>query len=46
MPFPAALPLFSVRYGEASLVTTFIPTVNGGVNNGSVIYLMGRYTLK
>ena len=46
VPFPAALPLFSVRYGEASLVTTFIPTVNGGVNNGSVIYLMGRYTLK
>ncbi|CAG0963236.1 lipid IVA palmitoyltransferase [Burkholderiales bacterium] len=46
VPFPAALPLFSLRYGQASLVSTFIPTVNGGVNNGSVIFLLGRYTFK
>ncbi|MDR0769651.1 MAG: peptide ABC transporter permease [Burkholderiales bacterium] len=46
IPFPAALPLLSLRYGNASLVTTFIPTIGGGVNNGSVLYVFGRYTLK
>ncbi|MCL2297440.1 MAG: phospholipid:lipid A palmitoyltransferase [Proteobacteria bacterium] len=46
IPFPAALPLVSLRYKEATLVTTFIPTVGGGVNNGSVLYVFGRYTFK
>ncbi|MCL2309658.1 MAG: phospholipid:lipid A palmitoyltransferase [Proteobacteria bacterium] len=46
VPFPAALPLLSFRYKDATLVTTFIPTVGGGVNNGSVLYVFGRYTLK
>ncbi|MDR2244318.1 MAG: hypothetical protein LBE15_02780 [Burkholderiales bacterium] len=46
IPFPAALPLVSLRYKEATLVTTFIPTIGGGVNNGSVLYVFGRYTFK
>ncbi|GMU72608.1 MAG: lipid IV(A) palmitoyltransferase PagP [Burkholderiales bacterium] len=46
IPFPAALPLASVRYDRAVVTMTFIPTVNGGVNNGSVLYVMGRYNFK
>ncbi|MDR2710261.1 MAG: hypothetical protein LBB65_02815 [Burkholderiales bacterium] len=46
VPIPAALPLLTFRYQNASLVTTFIPTIGGGVNNGSVLYVFGRYTLK
>lgn len=46
VPFPAILPLFSLRVGPAKLVSTFIPTVNGGVNNGSVLYVFGRYTFE
>jgi palmitoyl transferase len=46
IPFPAALPLASLRYKEATLSATFIPTVGGGVNNGSVLYVFGRYTFK
>ena len=30
IPFPAILPLFSLRYQKATLITTFIPTLNGG----------------
>lgn len=46
VPVPVALPLLTFRYQNASLVTTFIPTIGGGVNNGSVLYIFGRYTLK
>jgi palmitoyl transferase len=43
-PLPAILPLFSLRYQRVTLQSTFIPTINGGVNNGSVIFFYGRYT--
>jgi len=46
IPFPAALPLVSLRYGNASLVSIYIPNVGGGINNGSVLYVFGRYTFK
>jgi palmitoyl transferase len=46
IPFPAALPMASLRYKEAALAATFIPNVGGGVNNGSVLYVFGRYTFK
>jgi palmitoyl transferase len=46
VPFPAALPLVSLRYQNASLFSTFIPNVGGGINNGSVLYIFGRYTFK
>ncbi|MEP7085089.1 MAG: phospholipid:lipid A palmitoyltransferase [Betaproteobacteria bacterium] len=43
VPIPAILPVAALAYGKATLMTTFIPTVNGGVNNGSVWYVFGRY---
>lgn len=45
VPFPAALPLASLRFQKATLVAAFIPTLNGGVNNGSTLYIFGRYAL-
>jgi palmitoyl transferase len=41
IPFPAILPLFSLRYQKATLISTFIPTLNGGVNHGSILYIFG-----
>jgi lipid IVA palmitoyltransferase len=43
VPIPVLLPIASVAYGKATLMATFIPTVNGGINNGSVLFLFGRY---
>ena len=40
LPFPALLPLASLRYDKATLFTTYIPSL-GGVNNGSVFYVFG-----
>ena len=45
IPFPAVLPLLTFRYQQANLVMTYIPTLGGGVNNGSTLYVFGRYTL-
>jgi palmitoyl transferase len=45
VPVPIALPLASVRYQKAELLTTFIPNVGGGVNHGAVLYFFGRYRL-
>ncbi len=44
IPFPAVLPLALVRYQKATLITTFIPTLNNGINNGSVLYMFGKIT--
>jgi len=43
-PFPAVLPVFSLRYRKFEAIGTYIPTL-GGVNNGSVLYVMGRIPL-
>ncbi|MGL4602518.1 MAG: hypothetical protein ACRCU9_00080 [Iodobacter sp.] len=43
IPFPAPLPVASIRYGKASLIGTFIPRLNGQLNNGNVAYVFGRY---
>jgi lipid IVA palmitoyltransferase len=40
-PFPAVLPLASVRYQKVTVLATYIPTL-GGVNNGSVLYVFGK----
>ena len=42
VPIPAVLPMVSVAYKRLTLMGTFIPTINGGINNGSVAYLLGR----
>jgi palmitoyl transferase len=44
-PFPAVLPLFSLRYDKVTLVSTYIPNIGGGVNNGSVFYIFGKVAL-
>jgi len=43
-PVPALLPLASFRYQQATLVLTYIPTLGGGVNHGSTLFVFGRYT--
>jgi len=45
VPFPAILPLFSLRWQKVTLMTTFIPTLNGGINHGSILYVFGRIAL-
>ena len=45
-PFPVVLPLFTLRYQKAELLTTYIPKLNGGVNHGSVLYVFGKIDLK
>jgi hypothetical protein len=45
VPVPAALPLFTLRYQKVTLVTSFIPTLNGGINHGSVLYIFGKIAL-
>lgn len=42
VPFPAALPLASVKLGPAEVLGTFIPKLNGGINHGNVAYFFGR----
>ena len=45
-PFPAVLPLASLRYSKVTLFTTYIPNFGGGVNNGSVFYIFGMIGLQ
>jgi palmitoyl transferase len=45
-PFPAVLPLASLRYGPATIVSTYIPNFGGGINHGSVLYVFGRVVLE
>jgi lipid IVA palmitoyltransferase len=45
VPVPAILPMFGMRYQKFTLLSTFIPTLNGGVNHGSVLYLFASIGL-
>ena len=45
VPVPAALPLGLLRYGKATLITTYVPSFNGGVNHGSTLLVFGHYAL-
>ena len=45
VPFPAILPLGSLRYGDGTLFMTYIPSLGGGINHGSTLYLFGRVLL-
>ncbi len=44
-PFPAILPLFALRYDRFTVLSTYIPTLNGGINHGSILYVFGKITL-
>jgi lipid IVA palmitoyltransferase len=46
VPFPAALPLAFLRYKKANIIATYIPTLNGGVNHGSTLYVFGQFGLQ
>jgi palmitoyl transferase len=46
VPFPAALPLATLRYRRATLIATYIPTIGGGVNHGSTLFVYGSYAFK
>ena len=43
VPIPVILPVASLKYRKATLMVTFIPTVNGGINNGSVAFAFARF---
>jgi palmitoyl transferase len=43
VPFPAALPLGSVKVYGFEVLGTFIPKLNSGVNHGNVAYFFARY---
>jgi palmitoyl transferase len=45
-PIPVVLPLFTLRYQKAEVLTTYIPKLNGGINHGSVLYVFGKIDLK
>lgn len=42
-PFPAALPLASVKAYNVEVLGTYIPKLNGGINHGDVAYFFARY---
>jgi lipid IVA palmitoyltransferase len=46
VPLPVVAPLFQLRVRQATLMTTFIPTIGGDINKGSVLYVFGRYIFK
>lgn len=39
IPVPFAFPAFSVNVGKYSLMSIFIPKLNGGINHGAVLFL-------
>ncbi len=45
-PVPVVLPLFSLRYQKAEVLSTYIPKLNGGINHGAVLYVFGKIDLK
>jgi lipid IVA palmitoyltransferase len=46
VPVPVILPMFNLRYDQFTLMSTFIPTLNGGINHGSVWYFFGEIVFK
>jgi lipid IVA palmitoyltransferase len=46
IPFPAVVPVASLRCGDATLSAIYIPTLNGGINHGSTLYIFGRVLFK
>ncbi len=46
VPFPVVLPLISLRYQRAEVLSTYIPKLNGGINHGAILYLFGKIDVK
>ena len=45
IPFPIVLPIATLRYGQGRIDATYIPNFGGGINHGSVFYVLGRVIL-
>ena len=45
MSLSAILPLVSLRYDKVTVFSTYIPTLNGGINHGSILYVFGRIAI-
>ena len=46
VPFPAVLPMASLRHDKVEIMTSYVPKLNGGINHGSVLYIFGKIDLK
>ncbi|MEN9558956.1 MAG: hypothetical protein RLZZ502_167 [Pseudomonadota bacterium] len=46
IPFPAAVPVASLKWNKFTLYGTFIPKVNDKLNNGNVAFLFTKYNLE
>jgi len=42
-PFPAALPIASIKVKDLEVIGTFVPKLNGGINHGNVASFFARY---
>jgi palmitoyl transferase len=45
VPVPVIVPMINLRWGSVTLLSTYIPKLNGGVNHGSVWYFYGQIDL-
>ena len=45
-PFPAVLPLLTLRHQNVEVLSAYVPKLNGGINHGSVLYIFGKIDLK
>lgn len=45
-PFPAVLPLASLRYDRLTVYGSYIPNFKGGINHGSVFFFFGKIGLR
>jgi len=45
IPVPAILPTAVLRHGPVTFHATYIPTLNGGVNHGSTLFMFGSIAL-
>jgi palmitoyl transferase len=46
VPFPAALPLATLRHDNVEVLSAYVPKLNGGINHGSVLFIFGKIDLK
>jgi palmitoyl transferase len=46
VPFPAVLPLATLRHDNVEVLSAYVPKLNGGINHGSVLYIFGKIDLK
>lgn len=45
VPVPVVLPLLALRYQKVTLLSAFVPKLNGGINHGDILYFFGKIDL-